>query len=324
MKYGEQIVRNIDRLVETMNNVMFIVNPVSGHGRTRSRWKEIASALQGRGLQFGVEHTEAPLHAIELTRQAINNEYNCIVAVGGDGTLNEVLNGFFQDGRLLRPDVMLSALSTGTGSDVARVFNFPGLALGLDRLWNESCAKSCDIVEATFYGEDGIKQNRWLLNIADVGLGSETCLRVNRNSKYLGGFASFLTGALSSIIHYRNQPLSVEIDGQEVFNGPSALVAVANGRFFGGGMMIAPGARTDDGLLDVVVLKEFTRLELLCNMPRVYRGRHVTHPKVMLHQGQNVTIRSPNELALEMEGEVPGKVCQASFAVRPLALKIVG
>lgn len=307
-----------------MNKVMFIVNPVSGHGRTRGRWKQIAALLQGQGFKFGVEHTAAPLHATELTRRAIHDKYNCIVAVGGDGTLNEVLNGFFQDGRPLGPDLMLSALSTGTGSDVARVFDFPGRAEDLGRFWNESFGKSCDIVKATFNGWDGKKKNRWLINIADVGLGSETCLRVNRNSKYLGGFASFLTGALGSIIGFNNHPLSVEIDGREVFKGPSALVAVANGRFFGGGMMIAPGARTDDGLLDVVILKEFARLELLFNMPKVYRGRHIDHPKVILERGQNVTIRSRDELALEMEGEVPGKVCQVSFALRPAALKIVG
>lgn len=307
-----------------MNKVMFIVNPVSGNGRTRDRWKEIAAALREQGLEFGVEHTGAPLHAIELTRQAINNKYNCIVAVGGDGTLNEVLNGFFQDGQPISPHIMLSALSTGTGSDAARIFDFPNRVQDLGRLWKESSARRCDIVEASFSGGDGKKKNRWLLNIADVGLGSETCLRVNRNSKYMGGFASFLFGALSSIINFNNHSLCVEIDGREVFNGLSALVAVANGRFFGGGMMIAPGARTDDGLLDVVILKEFARLELLINMPDVYRGSHINHPKVMLMRGQNVTISSRDELALEMEGEVPGKVCQASFTLRPAALRIVG
>lgn len=306
-----------------MNKVMFVVNPISGHGRTRNRWEEIAAALQGQGLEYGVRHTEAPLHASLITRQAILNDYNCIVAVGGDGTLNEVLNGFYREGRLLSPDTLLSALPTGTGSDVARVFDFPKRLEDLRRFWEESY-KTCDLVEATFSGWNGEEKNRFLLNIADVGLGSETCLRVNRNSKYMGGFASFLSGAISSIIRFKNHSLSVEIDGREVYAGPSALVAVANGRFFGGGMMIAPDARIDDGMLDVVILKEFSKPELLYNIPKVYKGRHVNHPKVLIERGQNVIIRSRDELALEMEGEVPGRGRQASFTLQTAALKIVG
>jgi diacylglycerol kinase family enzyme len=131
-----------------------------------------------------------------------------------------------------------------------------------------------------------------LLNTADIGLGA-MCMysRLNRNSKAMGGFFSFLKAALTAIVEFRNHKLSISVDGKIAYNGESSLVYVGNGRFFGVGMMIAPCAELDDEWFDVVILKDFRKIELLRNLPLVYRGNHLNHPKIIMLRGREVEIR---------------------------------
>jgi diacylglycerol kinase family enzyme len=178
-------------------------------------------------------------------------------------------------------------------------------------------------VEAKYTGWNGQIECRYFINIADIGLGSETVIRVNRNSKLLGGFLSFLTGAVSAIISYKNYNVRVTIDGILVYSGPSSLVAVANGKYFGGGMMIAPNAEINDGLLDLIILKDFKKFELIRNLPLVYKGAHLSHPKVNCYKGKEVLIDSSEEVFLEMDGETPGRA-SASFRIIPSDMRIIG
>jgi diacylglycerol kinase (ATP) len=294
-----------------MNNTkyrtMCIVNPIAGNKRGRQRWNALDTTLREAGFEYEVNFTTHALHATDLTRNALQNGYNRIVAVGGDGTLNEVVNGFYtNNGRCINPTAGLMLIPAGTGSDFARMLNLDASAASVLRLMGDSVAHNCDVVRTTFCTNNGEKSSRYFINIADVGIGSETCARVNQNSKVMGGFWSFLLAALYTIITYRNRCIKISLDDVEIFAGKCCVVAVGNGRFFGGGMKIAPQALIDDGLLDVVMVKDFGKLELFANIAKVYRGAHLTHPKVEFRRGMRVKIESGARACVELDGEPLG------------------
>lgn len=305
-----------------MNKIMFIVNPNSGNGTTATKWIEIENGLYLKDLEYSVSYTKAPMDAVTLTRNAIKDGFDCIAAVGGDGTINEVINGFYNHGKKVNENALFTAIPMGTGCDLARVIDLRKDLRSIIRGTEEGSIVSCDIVEVKYTGWDGQKECRYFINIADIGLGCETVIRVNRNSKVLGGFMSFLTGAVSAIIRYKNHYVRVTVDGTSVYSGPSSLVAVANGKYFGGGMMIAPNAEINDGLLDVIILKDFKKFELIRHLPLVYKGAHLSHPKVNCYKGKEILIESSEEVFIEMDGETAGRA-SASFRIIPSDMRIL-
>lgn len=309
--------------MNTNYRTMCIVNPVAGNKRGGQRWGIIDMMLRAAGFEYDVTFTSHALDAIEITREAIKCGYDRIVAVGGDGTLNEVVNGFFTvDGRLINPSAGLLLIPVGTGSDFARMFDINASNECALKLMSLTQGQDCDVVRTSFCGNNGEKTVRHYINIADVGMGSETCARVNRSSKVLGGFWSFLLAALYTLITYRNRHLTVLLDGNEKYSGPCCLVAVGNGRYFGGGMKIAPEAMVNDGLLDVIMVKNFGKLELILNIAKVYRGAHLSHPKVDFDRGTRVNIISHDKVYLEMDGEPVGQV-DIEFEILPAGIKIM-
>jgi YegS/Rv2252/BmrU family lipid kinase len=278
--------------------------------------------LRARGRDFEVEYTSGPLDAVGLTQKAMRDGYDCIAAVGGDGTINEVLNGFYINRKKINQTTMFTAVPMGTASDLSRVISFRKGVEDICDLWKAASCISSDVAEATFKGWDGKETSRFFMNIADTGLGSETVMRVNRSSKLLGGFGSFLVGTVSTLIGFKNRNVSVYVDGREVYAGSSSLVAVANGKYFGGGMMIAPNAEINDGLFDVVILKDFNKMELICHLPLVYKGGHLGHSKVSVCRGREVVVHSTDQIFLEMDGESPG-YSNVSFRLIPDDIRIL-
>lgn len=305
------------------NGTMCIVNPVAGHRRCKQRWDMLDQVLRAADLEYEVSITSHALHAVEITREALKNGFSRIVAVGGDGTLNEVVNGFFDlQGQAINPEARLSLIPVGTGSDFARMFNIDSSTECVRRLLSAGERKTCDVVRTSFWGWDGEQTRRYYINIGDVGIGAETCARINRNSKVLGGFWSFLLAGVYTILTYRNRNLTVLVDEAEIYSGPCCLIAIGNGSYFGGGMKIAPKARLDDGLLDVVVVKNFGKMELLAALPQVYRGSHLSHPKVGFRRGSRVKIISHDQAYLEVDGETTGQG-DMEFEILPAGLKIL-
>ncbi len=306
-----------------MNTVktIFVVNPVSNNGRTRKNWQKTALALHSRGYEFQYILTAGPLDAIDITRKALQQGYELVVAVGGDGTINEVVNGFYLNGQAINPNACLSAIPMGTGGDLTRILHFPHKLGEICRLLDDPQIQVCDLGKATFNNWDGEVCSRYFINTADIGLGADVCIRVNRNSKAMGGFFSFLKAALTAIVEFRNHKLSISVDGKIAYNGESSLVYVGNGRFFGGGMMIAPCAELDDEWFDVVILKDFRKIELLRNLPLVYRGNHLNHPKIIMLRGREVEIRCETAACLEVDGETPGST-DAAFSIIPGGIRI--
>lgn len=285
---------------------IFIVNPISANGRTSKRWTRLEKDLQEKGYIFDVAYTRRPMHAVDITRNALQTGFERVIAVGGDGTINEVINGFYLGGEKISRNAALSVLPMGTGGDFTRHLNIKRDINYVYHLLEQDCKRACDIVHAKFTGWDGNPKERYYLNICDTGLGSETCASVNRSSKALGGFLSFLLAALNSLITYKNRQLTVKVDGIEVFKGKSILTAVGNGKYFGGGVKIAPHAKIDDGLLDIVVIEDMSKWELLRNLPKAYKGEHLQHPQVKYFQGETVNLQSEEKIYLELDGESPG------------------
>lgn len=297
-----------------------IVNPVSANGRTRKEWPKIHKLLVQNNVNLDYAFTTYPGEATVLTRQALKN-YSRILAVGGDGTLNEVVNGFFEDQHLTNSEASLGIFSHGTGGDFFRSLNQErGVYSFLEVLRRERIIP-VDCGHASYINSFGEVENRYFLNVADVGLGGETVARVNRHSKFFGGKLSFLVGSLVSILAYRNKRMKCIIDGEVVVNERINSIMIANGRFIGGGMMIAPKADLTDGLFDVIILGEFTPQELLHHLPKIYQGNHLDVPGVSMFRGRNIIINSDPPGLLDLDGEQPG-CTPVHFSLIPKGIRI--
>ena len=167
------------------------------------------------------------------------------------------------------------------------------------------------------------QKSAFFINEADVGLGSETVYRVNRNSKALGGFASFLLGFLVTVITYRNLGLIIKVDDQVKYEGKTGIIMVGNGIYFGGGVKIAPDAKIDDGLLEIILAKDIKKIDLLANIVNMYRGTHLKHPLVERMIGRKVQILSPGDILFEMDGETPGHGSSVTFEIMPDAITLL-
>jgi YegS/Rv2252/BmrU family lipid kinase len=296
-----------------------IVNPVAGAGRTAREWPRIRGILKGHGLRFEHDMTEAPGHAIELAREAAGNGYDTVVSVGGDGTINEVVNGLYASGNIR--SAALGIVSTGTGSDYIRT-------IGVSRRSEEACrsflqpkkrAVDLGVVE---YTENGKKRERLFVNFAGFGFDAEIVRRVTRQFKALGSLPSYLLGVLTTLVAYRNKDISLKVDGEPI-DKRVCTVIMNNGKYGGGGMFTAPGADLSDGLLDVLIVGDMSKPDLLRSLPRIYKGTHLTHPKVTLIKGKEVEVESLNgRMQLQADGELLGEV-PARFRVLPSLLNVI-
>jgi len=294
-----------------------IVNPVAGAYSTRRKWPRISRLLRHIGLSFDYEFTEGAGHAIELARAAANGGYRCIVAVGGDGTVHEVANGVLSSNS---SDIALGVIGTGTGSDFIR-------SIGIPRNYDSACSSltgsqrlliDVGVVE---YRSRGQNRRRFFVNAAGVGFDATVVAATEHLPKYLGGTIPYVAGLLRSLFSYRNKPVDLHLEDR-VEAARILTVVVANGCYLGGGMYVAPQAKIDDGLLDVVTVGDIGKFELLKALPSVYNGTHVTHPKVRMEKARHITIESPERLLVHADGELLGEG-PASFWLMPAALNIV-
>jgi diacylglycerol kinase (ATP) len=320
------IIRKLYQLVVSENKIMMgelsyarlIVNPAAGAGRTAKRWPRIKECLKKVGLKFEQDVTEAPGHAIELAKSAVSKGYKLIVSVGGDGTINEVVNGIYETGNL--KDITLGIIGTGTGGDYIRT-------LGIPRNYLQSCEHLANshkmtvdigMVEHTVNGQ---KKRRLFTNFAGLGFDAEVVRATTKKYKSLGSVPSYLMGLLTTLICYHNREITLKIDGKEEERKVCTII-MSNGKYGGGSMFIAPQADIKDGLFDVVIIGDLSKPDLLVSIPRLYRGTHLTHPKVTLMHAREVEIQTKNTTALQADGELLGEA-PARFTILPSALTIL-
>ncbi len=301
-----------------MRTARLIVNPVAGAGRTLKRWPQIRDHLKSLGLRFDHDFTEAPRHAIELARAAARKGYEMVVSVGGDGTINEVVNGLYDSGTL--GDVSLGIISTGTGSDYIRT-------VGLPASYHDACQRLPDARQVRVdlgvveYGGTSTPGRRLFVNFAGLGFDAEVVRATTQRFKRLGGFPAYLLGLLTTFLCYRNRELTVTVDDRSVTRKVCTIV-MSNGKYGGGSMFVAPEADLTDGLLDVMTIGDIGKLDLLWSLPRIYRGTHLTHPRVSLQRSSQVEITSASPMPIQADGELVGET-PARFHVMPLALTLL-
>lgn len=303
-----------------MNNVetKIIVNPVASGGKVGKAWPHLQQLLLQGGLQFAAELTQCPGHATELARQALDAGYRHIVCVGGDGTVNEVVNGLVVEG-CIPSAVVLSIIPGGTGSDFTRILGFARDPAQVCRVALGKNTRRVDIGEIQCT-RDGKPTTRYFVNVAGLGFDSEVCARVNRMSKRIGGTIPYLVGLVTTLFSYTNKDVRVTFDNQQR-EGRFNSVVICNGQYFGGGMWIGPKAAADDGIFDIVILKDLNKLEFLINVPRVYKGTHLTHPKVESFQAREVHVEAKQNMFIQAEGELVGEA-PATFRILPGALTL--
>lgn len=295
-----------------------IVNPVAGACSTRRKWPLISQRLREVGLSFDFQYTEGVGHAIELARAAASDGYRYLVAVGGDGTVNEVANGILSSTSSMR--ITLGVVSTGTGSDFVR-------SVGIPRDYAIACSSvtsprrlliDVGVVE---YRCAGKSERRFFVNAAGIGFDAAVVEKTERLPKYFGGTIPYLVGLVRALLSYRNKWVVLHL-GTKVEATRITTVVVANGCYLGGGMRVTPQAELDDSLLDVMIVGDVGKFELLKTLPRVYKGTHVTHPKVRMEKTPHITIESSERLLVHADGELLGEA-PAAFWLMPLALSIV-
>jgi diacylglycerol kinase (ATP) len=291
--------------------LLFIVNPTAGGGRGLRTWRVIEQAMSARGMPAEVRFTGRRGAATEFAVQGRQAGFETIVGVGGDGTLQEVVNGLVDTEGRCR--AALGVIPGGTGNDFSKLLTYPQDPLGALNVVLAGKERRIDL---------GRVNGRFFLNIAGIGFDAEVVRSLDLKPKRLPGATTYVLGVLRTIVNYTPTYLTIEFEGVTI-RQKCLLVSVANGPAHGGGLRMCPGAITDDGLLDLCVAGDFGRLEAALMLPRVLKGRHVTHPKVRMYAGaKKVRVSSDAPVYVHADGELLGPT-PAEVEIVPGALRVI-
>lgn len=299
-----------------------VVNPRSQGGVTGRRWLDIERRLRSALGPLEVERTRGPRDAERIAREGVRAGVGRIVVAGGDGTLGGVVTGLLAAG--LGGHAEIGLLPLGTGGDMARSLGIPRDVDAAIEVLVSGKLRGMDAGRVGVRDAQGRDTTAYFANVASFGVSGLVVELVNRGRRFLPGGPSFLLGTLRALAAYRAAPVTLRVDGEAVFEGPLVLAAAANGRFFGGGMRVAPYARLDDGLLDVVVVPDRGKLGLLVRLPKLYRGTHLESRVARLHRGREIEVDAPGgAVRLELDGE-PAGCLPARITVLPGAITLRG
>jgi diacylglycerol kinase (ATP) len=301
-----------------------IVNPESAKGQTRRRWTQMKDGIRHFIREFKVEFTEKPFQAIEIARTALREGTDLVIGVGGDGTMNEIANGFFEDARLINPQAALGIVPSGSGCDLTRTLKIPSGLAGAMQIITEAPTSSMDVGRVEYLDRAGSPAERLFLNVADFGVGGEVVHQVDQRRMQRRA-SSYVRCLVETMVHYRNKRVGIRVDGTEVPRGEYLIGAIANGRVFGKGMKIAPDARLDDGLFDIVLVKGMRFFEFCRQGWKLMNGSHIHYRKVSVLRGRRVEA-APEDgqpVLLEFDGEQLGTL-PAVFSICPRSLPIKG
>ena len=296
--------------------LVLIANPSAGRGQVDQALPRVERVLTSNNLSYRIVRTTHPGHATEAARQALRNGERYLVAVGGDGTVHEIVNGMVSSGGPLTADAVLGVVAAGSGCDFIRSFGLPGdVAQAAERLAGDQ-VQTIDVGTVTC--ADG--ETRCFVNIAEVGLGAAVVTRAAglKAGRFLGG-ARYAAGFWLTLPRFRPAAVRLDADGQyrawRAFN-----VVVANGRFYGGGMQISPNSDPGDGLLDILVMTG-PKSDSFTTLPKVYKGAHLPHRNIAELQAARLSVEADPNFPVEADGEVVGTT-PASFGVIPGAIRL--
>lgn len=288
-------------------------------------WAAAREKFSSAGISFDEYVTSRAGEATEVVRSELIEGTANIIAVGGDGTMAEVVNGYFDErGNIIDSQSALGLLPSGTGSDFRRSLRMRTDSELIKALLTSE-TRAVDVGRAEFHDRQGKSVTRMFINVASFGLGGDTSALVNewreRLPHWIGGRARFAAAAIAALRRYKNVCLSLMIDGRAMEIN-SNLIVVANGRFAGGGMMLAPHAELDDGLLDVILTDGVTKFDIVRELPRIQRGAHLKNPKVTEIRAREISIEASQPLAIDLDGEMVGTT-PARLTVLPSAVRFL-
>ena len=299
-----------------------IVNPNAGNRKIRKDWNNIRKLLAKSVLDYDFVFTERAMHAVELTLKAVADGYRNFIAVGGDGTFNELVHAIFSQNEVPTLDFKVGLIPVGTGNDWGRMFKIP-----------DNYEKAIQIIKAgeeliqdvgvVFYQNEGLKHKRHVINIAGMGFDALVAQKTNKQKEAGKANAfSYIYNLVASLFEYTPKLIDLEIDDKKYsFNTFSLTVGIC--RYNGGGMMQSPNALPDDGLFDVTVIKKIGLGALAAQLKNLYNGRFIAHPKVFTSRGKDILIWTTHEsFKLETDGESLG-IGPFTFSIIPVALRTI-
>lgn len=301
-----------------------IVNPAAKSGRCGRNWPDVEARLGAALGEFDVAFTSAPGHATEIARNAVGQGYDHFVAVGGDGTVNEVMNGMMHDGTLIEPDAVLCPIPAGTANELCRAL---GLLADPDAPYRaivDGNPRRMDVCRVTCGGLDGGTLHRSAYLIVSFGSAAEISYRTStsRFVKKLGGEVSYYLVTILVTLSYKPKQLRIAIDDDFDDRIPVHSGLCCNTENGGGGMKLAPGAAYDDGVLDLVVFGDMKPTDFLLQKPSwLFEGRHVRHPGVRVLRGRKFTAEGDSSVLVDADGETIGRL-PLTVEVVPKALNV--
>ncbi len=282
-----------------------IINPNAGKRRGAKDWHSISQLLTGADIRFELVFTKHPHHAIFLTKEAIAAGWRKFVVVGGDGTMNEVVNGILEQQLVPSSDIRLGMISIGTGNDWARMFGIPfDYAGAVETIRRErTFLQDAGLVK---YYQNGIRHHRYFINIAGLGFDAIVVQKANlRKEKGKSGMMVYLRTILTTLASYRHTHTTLNLDGRE-FSDDVFTISIGIGKYSGGGMIQTPEAVADDGYFDITVIRKIGKLDIIRNFKMLFNGRLPEHPKVTTCRAEKILIDSTPEIHLEVDGESLG------------------
>jgi diacylglycerol kinase (ATP) len=284
-----------------------IVNPCAGRGRAQKEIPIIHEVMKASGEAFEIWETTCAGHAVELAKKAAKLGADVVVAVGGDGTVFEVVNG------IVHTDVILGIIPTGTGNDLARSLHIPkDITLAAQQILSGT-PKKIDL---------GLANGKYFINVASIGIDAEIAAWTKQTKKFLTGSSAYVVSMIKNIITYKPIHMKFTIDGQ-CFEQETLLAAICNGRYYGGGVLIAPNAMLDDGLFEICIIERLTKWRTLLLFPTVFFGKHIKFKEVKIYKGHEITVEFAGENKLNLDGDLFEVSSSVLFHVEHQTVKII-
>jgi len=308
---------------------LVIINPASAGGATGDAWPRIASELRTHFGAFQPAFTSKPAEAIDIASEAARKGTKLIIACGGDGTISEVANGILASGR----DAELGILPSGTGGDFRRTLRIPARTRDAAIILRDGQTRQIDVGRASYATDAAEQETRYFLGVASFGMSADIIARVKAGQpewlpakapRWLSGRVSFGAAMLQSAARMKPSRVLVQLDDKVEQRTTVANLSIANARYFGGGMKIAPNAKLTDGKFDVVSIGDLGFARILSNAPRLYFGEHLSIDDVQHALDAKITaspIDKNQRIGLDLDGELPGFL-PATFQIVPRALRV--
>ncbi len=311
-------------MTDKKNIPYFILNPTSGGGKTLKLWPEMAEKIRFVLGNYESVFTRKSGDATTQTLQAIDQGYRWIIAVGGDGTVHEVMNGILQAQAQKVVGLAMGIFPLGTGNDFVKSISWPKDPLkSLERL-KEKNLKRIDVGKITYQNHRHKKESRYFTNIADFGLGGRVMQKVNASSKTFGSKPTYLYHVVESLFTYKPSAVVIESEERNCHFSQVVLGIVANGKYFGSGFCVAPEASLEDGCFDVLMVEKLGVTDFFKVLPKLYKGEKIEHPSIFRFKSSKFFVRpvSTEPIYLDVDGEQPGML-EAEFELLPKSLSIV-